>query len=271
MRIGYTPRKPVWGEAILDAFKPPRDRDAWAAIRGFVYQVDLSIRRWLDLAPGEALDLECGEDIDLVSAASVFGDQENDRLLEQVKHRQEPITLVTPQAVFALACAVEHLVANPQIRLRFRFTTNARVGKERFSHHQKPGLVVWEEIRTNGQEGDEAALSAIRSILKGTTKPSKLHADAWTAFRGVIDNGSNDELLDLIRRFEWGTGSEDASSLATGLRQQLIDSGHASDLQTAQSLYERLFLHVFKLISRAGLKRLTPSELVGLLAPPGTV
>ena len=185
----------------------------------------MSIRRWLDLAPGDALELECGEDIDLVSAASVFGDQENDRLLEQVKHRQEPITLVTPQALFALACAVEHLVANPQIRLRFRFTTNARVGKERFSHHQRPGIVIWEEIRTNGQEGDEAALSAIRSILKGTTKPSNLHADAWTAFRGVIDNGSSDELLDLIRRFEWGTGSKDASSLATGLRQQLLDSG----------------------------------------------
>jgi len=252
----------------LDAFNPPRDRDAWAAIRGFVYQVDLTIRRWLDLAPDEALDLECGEDIDLVSAASVFGGNENERLLEQVKHRQEPITLVTGAAVSAIACAVEHRAANPQIRLRFRFTTNARVGKERFSRHSMPAILVWEAIRTNGQATDPASLSVIRDILKSTTKPAKLHDDAWKVFRRLVEQGSDDELLDLIGAFEWGTGTDDAASLATTLRQQLIDSGRARDLHHAQSLYERLFLHVFKTISRAGLKRVTPGDLIGLLALP---
>jgi hypothetical protein len=140
----------------LDAFKPPRDRDAWAAILGFVYQVDLTIRRWLDLASDETLELECGEDIDLVSASSGFGDEEKGRRLEQVKHRQEPITLVSPPAVFAIACAVEHRAANPQLKLRFRFTTNARVAKERFSRHPSPGILVWEELRTGGNPGGKS-------------------------------------------------------------------------------------------------------------------
>jgi hypothetical protein len=254
----------------VDAFKPPRDRDAWAAILGFVYQVDLTIRRWLDLAPDEILELECGEDIDLVSASSGFGDAESGRQLEQVKHRQQPISLVSAPVVFSIACAVEHRAANPLVKLRFRFTTNARVAKERFSHYPIPGILVWEGLRTGGLEGDAAvaAVGVIRTILTGTAKPANLHADAWAAYRSLVDCGGDEELLGLIRTFEWGTGSDDVPSLAAGLRQQLIDSARAADLQQAQSLYERLFLHVFKLISRAGLKRLTPADLAELLALP---
>lgn len=44
-----------------------RDRDARAAVRGFVYQVDLTIDRWLHLQADQVLELERGEDIDLVT------------------------------------------------------------------------------------------------------------------------------------------------------------------------------------------------------------
>jgi hypothetical protein len=253
----------------LDVFRPPRDRDAWAVILGFVYQVDLTIRRWLDLAPDEILELECGEDIDRVSASLNAGDGEDSRQLEQVKHRQAPITLVSAPAVFAIACAVEHRAANPHLKLRFRFTTNSRVTRERFSRHPTPGIMVWENLRGGRLEGDAAAaISVIRTILKGTSKPAKLHDDAWAVFRGLVDQGGDEELLDLIRTFEWGTGSEDAPSLAAGVRQSLLDSGRATDLQHAQGLHERLFFHIFKLICRAGPKRLTASDLSGLLALP---
>jgi hypothetical protein len=48
---------------MSDRFKLARDdRDAWPAIRGFVYQVDASILRWLELGVDEAIELECGED-----------------------------------------------------------------------------------------------------------------------------------------------------------------------------------------------------------------
>jgi hypothetical protein len=77
----------------LAVFVPPRDRDACAAIRGFVYQVDLTIRRWLDLAPDEVLELKRGEDIDLVCSAILGGSDESSRLLEQVKHRAERVSL----------------------------------------------------------------------------------------------------------------------------------------------------------------------------------
>jgi hypothetical protein len=40
--------------------------DACATIAGFVYQVNVTIQHWLKLGPGEHLELEAGEDIDIV-------------------------------------------------------------------------------------------------------------------------------------------------------------------------------------------------------------
>ena len=37
----------------MSAFEPPRDRDAYPVIRGFRYQVDQTILRWLDLGGTE--------------------------------------------------------------------------------------------------------------------------------------------------------------------------------------------------------------------------
>jgi tetratricopeptide (TPR) repeat protein len=254
----------------LDAFNPPRDRDAWAAIRGFVYQVDLTIRRWLNLAADEILELERGEDIDLVSSSFLAGAEESARQLEQVKHREQPITLLSPAAIFAIACALEHRSANLHAKLRFRFTTNARVGKERFSHHPRPCIHVWEDIRSGKVAEDSLpdAVASIRTILGTATKPGKVHAEAWAVFLNAINHGSDAELLSLIRAFEWGTGSEAASSLGTVITRSLLAAGKAADLQHARGLYERLFLHVFKAISREGIKRLTTSDLSGLLALP---
>ncbi len=71
-------------------FRTERDRDAWPTIRGFVYQVELSVLEWLQLGLDEALELERGEDIDKITRG--LGDSE-ERLLEQIKHRVDHITL----------------------------------------------------------------------------------------------------------------------------------------------------------------------------------
>ena len=63
-------------------------RDASATIRGFVYQVDLTILRWLELSDGQALELESGEDIDFVANNLNAEVNPTERRLEQVKHRE---------------------------------------------------------------------------------------------------------------------------------------------------------------------------------------
>ena len=77
-------------------FQPLPDRDAWGTIRGYVYQVDVTLLRWLDLNDSEQLALECGEDIDRIGPALERG-EEIERLLEQIKYRERNITLRYPE------------------------------------------------------------------------------------------------------------------------------------------------------------------------------
>src|SRR4051794_27702591 len=115
----------------MSEFRSVPDRDAWATIRGYVYQVDHSILRWLDLQSGEVLELERGEDIDLILPGLAEGDSELLRRLEQVKHREDSLTLRSPEALAALANFHLHRTSNPEDHLYFCFTTNASAGREK--------------------------------------------------------------------------------------------------------------------------------------------
>ena len=108
-----------------------RDRDAWATIRGFVFQVDTTILRWLDLKESQLLELERGEDIDLIFRAFSASGEDCDRFLEQLKRRDANITLRDTEVVEALASFYEHKTTNPSANLRFRFLTTAGIGLER--------------------------------------------------------------------------------------------------------------------------------------------
>lgn len=105
-----------------------RDRDAQAAIRGFVYQIEFTIQRWLTLAPDDALMPERAEDIDLIANWMAGGD---DQLLEQIKHLTTSVTLNSPSVRAALAGFREIAAANPGRSLRFRFASNGAPTKER--------------------------------------------------------------------------------------------------------------------------------------------
>jgi hypothetical protein len=73
----------------VETFNPISNRDAWKSIKGFVYQVDLTILRWLNLGETQILELEKGEDIDIVTKR--IDSIEELRTLEQIKHRDTKI------------------------------------------------------------------------------------------------------------------------------------------------------------------------------------
>jgi hypothetical protein len=73
-------------------------RDAHATFAGFVLQANVTILRWLELGPADRLELEAGEDIDLVQGASEQGDKEKRRVMEQLKQKGCNITLRSPIA-----------------------------------------------------------------------------------------------------------------------------------------------------------------------------
>jgi hypothetical protein len=241
-------------------------------VRGFVYQVDLTIDRWLHLQAGDVLELERGEDVDLVTQSLAASPDQYERLLEQVKHRVTPISLLSPPAIAALACAVEHRKANPGMNLAFRYTTNARITGERLSliKPTAPAITLWEELRTGRvlKATQEQYLTQIRAILKSGGRPGDLNRATWNAFREFLTQAGDDELLDLVSRFEWSTESPEAEQQEPQIRQLLVSLRHASDDANAKQQYQRLFLYVFKLLTRPDLKRLTFDDLLAQLSLP---
>jgi hypothetical protein len=253
-------------------FSTIRDRDAWSTIRGYVYQVDLTIQRWLDLTPNQILELECGEDIDIVGRALIADSEKCSRLLEQVKHREDSITLKSPESVTAIACFIEHCLTNPNADLIFQFTTNTKIGKEKLSPlpNRIPAIEAWESLRLGKleKEKQERVIAGIRQILENVKKPDDLHKDTWQQFTNFIQTATTEQFLDLINKFQWQTNAPEARSLTSLLQQQLLERRYAIDSSQAQEQYQRLFWYVFTRLCKSGRKQLTLEELNVQLALP---
>ncbi len=238
----------------MQSYRPPRDRDARATIRGYVYQAELTIARWLELEPGQILELEHGEDIDLVAQAITTEDEyEQYRLLEQIKHHEQTVTLKTNAAIAAIVNFYEHRLANPDIPLFFRYTTNAFVGRER--HSPMPGrmaaIEVWERIRKGELKGtgQNKAIEAIRFLLIESRCPEDIPEESWKRFHNYLQQANQTQLLEFIQTFEWSTGTKSVRELRQELKRRLIEKGFAADPLEADEKYLRLFLHVFEVLS----------------------
>lgn len=258
------------------SFQLVRDRDAWATIRGYVYQVDVTIDRWLNLQPGQVLELERGEDIDVVSdAIQAIDHNTRQRLLEQIKHRASPLTLRSPEATAALVNFFEHRTANPGESLHFRFVTNADYGHEQNSPlpNRLPAIEAWERLRL--EQGDKAMrcelLKGVRAFLATLSKEQKPHdirEDIWNRFRTFVREAKDEDFTTFIRSFEWGMGSADANSLRQLLQQRLLAERYARDADHAYTIYVQLFFTVFERLTHSGLKRLSVQDREQLLVKP---
>ncbi len=258
---------------VATTFHTPRERDARATIRGYVYQVELTIARWLDIQPGEQLELERGEDIDLVSGAVTARGDEQERILEQVKHLESvSVTLHSAQVLAALANFHAHRIANPSISLRLRFTTNAGRGRERGSSFPEGmrGLDVWEAIRqgTLQELPLGTALAGIRSLLLTDHTPDRFPQAIWRPFQDFVREASDEELSRFIQSCEWSTRTTEALALQPLIQQRLQNEYRVVDDRQAEELYSRLFLYVFRLLSQQGHKVLTVEEREQQLAMP---
>jgi hypothetical protein len=68
----------------MDSLSRPGN-DACATIAGFVFQVNVTIQHWLKLGPGEHLELEAGEDIDIVRQEAGESGADPERLTVQLE------------------------------------------------------------------------------------------------------------------------------------------------------------------------------------------
>lgn len=256
----------------MTMFNVQRNRDAWFVIRGFVYQVDMTILRWLQLQHDEVLELERGEDIDWIASVINADTPEPVRLLEQVKVRARSLTLRSEAAREALANFVEHREANPSIRLLFRYSTSAAIGLERppLLSRSIPAIAMWQQIQSGLVEVDEQKTIATELHTSFLTMqcPKGLSEATWATFQTFLATTSNDQILDLIHNFEWSTSVPEPQEMAPRVQQILVDQGYAEDEEQAHAYYERLFLYIFKLLSQSGQKQLTVDALQQQLSLP---
>lgn len=248
-----------------------RDRDAWHVIRGYLYQIQHTVERWLTLGADEVLELETGEDIDVVTRSCPVGNtdpQEIGRVLSQVKHREAALTLKSADATTALANFVEHRKANPTSHLLFLYLTNASTGREKLSPFLDGthGVDAWNALRSAPVPGE--TLDAIMKLLNEASRPDKLPDDTWDAYQSFLSSSTDADLLDLIASFEWSVDARDCDDLQARIQTLLSDLGLADTDLAAREQYERLVVFVFRMLSQRGLKQLSQELLAEQLRLP---
>ncbi len=258
----------------MTPFARRRDRDAYATIRGFVYQADLTILRWLDLRTGQALELESGEDIDLVADALKTDPFPIDRLLEQVKHLKSNLTMRSVVVLEAMANAIRHRNENVGHKLVIRFSTNARIGREQGLPAGTPAgiglLELWEKLRKGEDCGIPRAdgYRLIKTFVLAIRKPKNFNRKAWRQLNDFFRTADETAIDDLILHVEWATGGFSGERMQPQIEARLLALGKAVDAAQASQQYERLFLHLFKLLCQSGRKTLTPEDLAHHLSLP---
>lgn len=256
----------------LQDFNPGREQDAWPTIRGFKYQIQLTILRWLELADQDILYLECGEDIDRVlRLPDAVGMQ---RELEQVKARGRNMTLRSPEALSALANFAAHLKANPGLSLRFRFTTTASPGRERISPLGKRtrALDAWAALqdRTTWTTEDDTVLTKLGELILGATCPERCQPGAWESLLEIVRGTGTVPFAMFVTRFEWSCGSTTPDDLEAILLARMGErpGDTGADDPSRKQRCDQLTSYVLDILSREGEKKLTRRLLADVLSRP---
>lgn len=239
-------------------------RDASATIAGFVFQVNVTILRWLELRDDEHLELECGEDIDTVQGGPDGGTSAETRLLEQIKARSaRSVTLRSEEALEALSNFCSHRAANPTSKLKFRYITTANSGVEQGWDRPESGIETWSGLR-RGRYDDTVrheAIQALRIFLKSCARPQKVSVDTWQALQQVLASEDDSHLAEIILAFEWGVGYGDYSQIENDILTALAHDGQVIAAEEKKNVYEHLFAFVFRLLCQPSEKILTTSQL----------
>ena len=250
------------------AFTPQPGRDAQAAIDGYVYQVIATALAWLNLVEGQYLDLEAGEDLDLVYREATIDATETGRTVQQVHKRTRAITLRSRKTVQAIANFCAHRKTNPDVALKFRFLTTAKPGCEQ--GWRVPGIATWEGIRQVQLSPDEegSAIKRIHLLLKESKKPRGVSAEVWSSFLEVIATSKTDSLKAVIRDFEWAIGTGDSEALEAEASRRLSEILPGRSPAMITRVFTHLFAYIFRLLSRRGKRELTASLLQEQLNSP---
>lgn len=240
-------------------------RDAHRTIAGFVFQVNSTILHWLNLEPETFLDLESGEDIDVVRAEVHESEENFERLLTQLKQLSDgALTLRNREALKSVANFCGHRKANPAWKLRFRFVTTLPIGEEREGwQYSSSAIQTWERVRrSEGSEQERAAgTNALRDFLNDCRKPSGFSKLTWTSLEEALAGQAPYTFADIVAKFEWAAGVGDYLQVKKQVYARLEMLLPEATQEMVARKFDQLFAFVFERLCQPGTKRLDAGTL----------
>ena len=255
----------------LDRFLAIPNRDAYATIRGFLYQAVLTIQAWLRLSPAEVLELESGEDIDwgFLADRPIASRKDADRILGQVKYRGTGLSLRSEVSLASLVTFHQHRLNNAGVRLQFRLLSNAKIVQERGHVHSSglKGIELWTSLTAITDPAEQKSrLSFLRGVLLAPSEPPKIDRKQLQDFRTFVRTSSDEVFLDFVGSFTWMKMSSDIESAFASAERMISTRKELQGFQQAAPLcLQALVQHVLLVLSQPGTKQLRPETCTELL------
>jgi len=250
------------------------NRDAWATIKGFAYQIEVTIWDWLSLKDNQHLLLENGEDIDIITSNA----HDSEALFEQVKDYEKSLTLNSESGKEALVNFYDHIInhSKQQNNVKFKFITTQKVGKEKgFTSKVFPKYGVI-QIWDTWQKGElsSALLKELKDELLKFLKdlsPLDLTSDEskkkWSNYKKFIDKSPKRKssnfpynINDYLKSIQWNLMSLDLEELKVKNIFKLRELELTSFGQE-ENIYNALRSYVFSLLSKKGIKQLSKDNI----------
>ncbi|MFN4246725.1 MAG: hypothetical protein ACK4EY_03330 [Flavipsychrobacter sp.] len=221
------------------------------------------------------MELEKGEDYDVIK--QTLGGAETERELAQIKYRDTNFTLNAETVLECIFNFYQHRLTNPEYRLIFRLITNTSYSIERpaIFPESKAGIEAWNELLANDKwDNTDKRFETIRAHLqkkfiglrddiKDDKSALKVQYDGIVTF---LQADNHEKIIPFIKSFYWGANSKDIEEISEAIKSKL--TVYNVDTEQADTIYARLFLYVFKILSHKGDKYLDRAMLLQQLTLP---
>jgi hypothetical protein len=205
----YSENQPAIPAPIGDSRRSAADK-----LRGYKYQIWLTILRWVKSTPEEDIYIETAEDFDSVSADQIDA--------TQVKHTSASLSLNTEAAMKALSDCWDLRKRNEPRCLVFHYITTGDAAKESNATftRNRVGLEVWESAKTDDNDLEEIRTYLLRKATELEPGKSCPVPDELVA---LLKDGTADELREkLIGPVTWQTNAPNMEAVVGQVEDEIF-------------------------------------------------
>ena len=217
------------------------------------------------------MELEAGEDIDVIRTDAGEDSEDLERLLNQLKQLSDgSLTLRNRDALKSVANFCGHRESNTAWKLRFRFVTTLPIGQEREDWDFSGSAIrTWECIREGKAVATERVdgIEALKTFLSGCEKPSSFPDDTWAVLTRTLAGESRFTFAEIVDTLEWAAGAGDYRSVKAEVLARLKASFPDEDDAMLAGRFGHLFAFVFERLCEPGIKTLDIGMLEHRLSP----